>query len=529
MSWIDWILVGVYLLGLVVLGVKLGKTNKTEKDYFLGGRNFKWWAIGLSIIATQVSAVTFIGAPGWAYTDGLSAIIMTLNIPLVLFFISGIFHPFFYNIQVTSVYEYLEKRFGKVIRALMAFAFLFKSIMVMGTILYAPALVLARVTGISIYLAIGIMAAIGIFYTILGGIKAVIWTDVTQMVVLWFGLVLTIFTVVQSMPGDFTTSIASIRDAGRMTALNFTQGLSVANSVWAGLIGGAVLHLGYFGIDQAQVQRVLTAKSMRHVKHSLWFGGFVVVIQMFFFMMMGSFLYVYFQGIPFENPNDVFIRFALTEFPVGLLGIIIAAIFASAMSSLDSLLNSMTTVVIKDVYKNHMNPGASDEQVLKISKKLTLVFGIFMAVFAVIVSTSNLSILEAISVYGSYLLGSMLGVFILGMLTVKANEKGTAAGFVLGIVAVAFVAQNTEVYWMWNNLIGAGTTIIAGYVISICTGSETKDITLYTIQGQKALFDKRKFSEMEDGVFIAPGRFEKRSYGLLIYLAVILLFFYLIG
>ena len=529
LSIVDWIVIIVYASFVICEGFYLGKKSKSQEDYFIGGREFKWWAIGLSVIATQVSAVTFIGAPGWAYQGGLSAIILTLNIPVVMWFISGVIAPFFYNSGVISVYEYVEWRFGPVMRFLTAIVFIFKTLLVVGTLVYAPALVLSRISGMSLNMTISIMVVASVIYTMAGGLKAVIWTDVVQMSVLWAGLAVSFFIVIKSMPSSFLQSIALAKEAEKLTALDFSPGLNVTNGVWAGLIGGGILHLSYFGVDQTQVQRILAAKSMKNVKVSLWFGGVVVVIQMFLFMLMGALLYIYYGGMPFENPNDVLIKFVVENIPTGILGLIIAAVFAAAMSSIDSALNSISTVFVKDIYERWVGREVSQEASLRISRLSTFGWGIIVAWFAFVVSNSKLPILEAISKYGSYIYGSILGVFLLGMYTTKANEKGTIVGFVAGIASVAYVAQNTQVAWTWNTFIGLFVTVALGYAVSIMTGGETKNVERFTIKGQKAQFEKNQLQVEEDGVFALPGRFEKASYGLKAYFAVVVVLLYVLG
>lgn len=529
LSNLDWIVIIIYSIFIVFLGIILGKSNETQEDYFVGGREFKWWAIGLSVIATQVSAVTFIGAPGWAYQGGLVAIILTVNIPLVMWFVGGTFAPIFYNSGVISVYQYLEERFGEKIRLIMALSFIFKSLMVVGTIVYAPALVLSKITGLGLNLTIAIMTFVSILYTIVGGIKAVIWTDVIQMLALWFGLILSFIILVKSLPEGFFGTIDLARSLGKLKALDFNTSLSASNTIWAGIFGGGILHLAYFGIDQAQVQRVLTAKSMRNVKSSLKFSGYIVVVQMFLFMLMGCLLFVFYNGKGFDNPNNIFIEFILNNIPHGVLGLIIAAIFAAAMSSIDSSLNSITTVLVKDIYEKWFNKNETNKNSLKYSRIFTLICGIIIAGFAFLVSNTNLSILEAISKYGSYLLGSMLGVFVLGMFTKKANEKGTIIGFFSGIIVVSMVAQNTNIFWMWNNLIGLTITSIVGYMLSFITGFEKKEIDKYTIMGQLKYFKENKIVIKEEGNYILPGKFEKNSYFLIIYFMITIIFLYKFG
>ena len=446
-----------------------------------------------------------------------------------MWFIGGVLAPFFYNSGVTSVYEYLEERFGPLTRTLMSVAFIFKMIMVVGTLVYAPALVLSSITILPLNATIAIMTVISIAYTILGGIKAVIWTDVIQMLILWAGLILSFIIVIRTVPYNFMEVMSLVSDAGRLSALDFNLSLSTPNTVWAGLMGGTILHLSYFGVDQAQVQRVLTAKSMKNVKYSLWFSGVVALFQMFIFLLMGSILYVYFEGQAFSNPNNVFLDFAINNLPSGVLGLIVAAIFASAMSSIDSALNSISAVFVKDIYEKWINPEAKSNDSLRVSRIITLVWGIFIAFFAFLVSNTELSILEAISKYGSYMLGSMLGVFILGFYTKKANQIGSSIGLISGILVVAQVAQNTEVFWMWNNLIGVTVTLVIGYLISLITGGEEKEIGKLTIKGQKQYFEEENFEESKDNIYIMPGKFEKASYALLAYFVIAFILLYLLG
>lgn len=523
LSVIDWVVLITYFIFVIGMGLKIGKKNETQEDYFVGGREFKWWAIGLSIIATQVSAVTYIGAPGWAYRDGMVAIIMTLNIPIVMWIVSSYFAPFFYNCNVMSVYEYLEKRFGHKIRLIMAIAFIIKILFVVGTIVYAPSLVLSKITGLDINITIAIITVIAVFYTIMGGIKAVIWTDVIQMVVLWLGLIICFVIVIQNLPNGFLGAINYASELGKLKALNFTPGFKVPNSVWAGIFGGGVLHLAYFGVDQSQVQRYLTAKSMKNVKLSLKFSSIVVVIQMFIFMLMGILLLSYYKGKVFENPNDVFLLFIIKHAPIGILGLIIAAIFAGAMSSIDSALNSLSTVFVRDVVDRWSRKKYNDKELLKISKISTFVWGVLVAAFAFLVSNSNLPILEAISKYSSYLLGSMLGVFALGFFFDKANEKGTIAGFISGILMVAYIANVYKVYWMWNNLIGLSICLIVGIIVSYSTGGEVKEVHPYTLKGQKKYFEENNLEIREDGVYIIPGKVEKSTYVLLGFFVVVMI------
>lgn len=517
MSYLDWGIVILYFIFTIILGILVGGETKSTKDYFLGGRNFKWWAIALSVIATQVSAITFIGAPGWAYSNGMTPLILNLNIPIVMWILSGTIIPFFYNSGVVSVYEYIEKRFGSKLKILFVIAYIFKMLVVVGSIVYVPSLILSRITGLSLNITIGLIVIVAIFYTILGGIQAVIWTDVVQMIFLWIGIAVSLYTAIRIIPESFSEIVKISKETGHLYALNFKGDLFTPNTFWSGIIGGGILHFAYFGIDQTQVQRVLTAKSIKNVKYSLWFSSIFLVIQMFLFLLIGVFLFVFYKGRVFQNPNDVFLEFILTEIPSGFLGIIIAAVFAATMSSIDSSLNSITTVFVNDIFLPLAEKKKWKIDGLKVTKYTTIFFGIIISYFSFIVSTSNLSILESISKYGSYILGPTLGIFLLGLYSRKTNELGGIAGFISGVVMVAYISNIYKIFWMWNNLVGITIALIVGYFTSCFIGKNSEENLL------NLLIKEKKENKKEEGVYILPGKWEKKSYLLLAYFCIIML------
>jgi len=278
------------------------------------------------------------------------------------------------------------------------------------------------------------------------------------------------------------------KESGKLMSLDFNTNLKAANTFWAGLFGGGILHIAYFGVDQTQVQRVLTAKSLDNTKYSLWFSGVFSVVQMFLFLIIGVVLFVFYKGQTFNNANEVYIKFALEEIPKGYLGVIIAAVFAATMSSIDSSLNSMTTVFMKDIYEVHFQKKIKTLSEIDVTRIITGIFGILIAYFAFNVSASNSSVLEIISKYGSYLLGAMLGVFSLGMFTIKADERGVLIGFILGILGTAIISYNFNIFWMWNNLVGFLITIIVGYLLSFSDRSYREEKRRYIMK--KMYFEK---------------------------------------
>ncbi|ARI76386.1 sodium:solute symporter [Halobacillus mangrovi] len=465
---IDYAIFVVYILGTALVGAAFGKKQKSTKDYFLGGRSIPWWAIGLSVMATQASAITFIGAPGWGYDGGLTRMTTFINVPLAMAFLIATIVPFFYKTEVYTAYEYLERRFDVKTRILTAALFLIARGLATGVVLYAPALVLSVVTGMDVSVTIILMAVIAVSYTVLGGISAVIWTDVIQMVVLWVGAGLSVFVIFQDVPGGWGEVMTTASQTGMLESLDFSFDLSVEYSIWAGVIGGFFLHAAYFGTDQSQIQRVLTSKSIRESKLSLVLSGVLMIPQMLLFLLIGVLLYIYYQyaGDPnIENLNELFPRFVVNELPVGISGLIMAGVFAAAMSSLDSALNSLSAVSVRDFYSKFFKKNASEEHYLKASRYATVFWGIYATIFAFF--AGNLGpVIEAVNKVGSYFYGALLGVFILAIFTKRVNGTGAFIGVIAGMISVWAVTAFGEISWLWNNLVGAVVAVVVGYLVS---------------------------------------------------------------
>ncbi|MYL20789.1 sodium/solute symporter [Halobacillus litoralis] len=474
---IDYIIFVVYVLGTAFIGAAFGKNQKSTKDYFLGGRSIPWWAIGLSVMATQASAITFIGAPGWGYDGGLTRIITFINVPLAMAFLIATIVPFFYKTEVYTAYEYLERRFDVKTRTLTAGLFLIARGLATGVVLYAPALVLSVITGIDVNIMIILMAVIAVSYTVLGGISAVIWTDVIQMVVLWIGAGLSVFIIFQDVPGGWGEVMSTASQTGMLESIDFSTDLSVEYSIWAGVIGGFFLHAAYFGTDQSQIQRVLTSKSIRESKLSLVLSGVLLIPQMLLFLLIGVLLYIFYQyaGDPnINNLNELFPRFVVNELPVGISGLIIAGVFAAAMSSLDSALNSLSAVSVRDFYSKFMKKNQSEEHYLKASRYATVFWGIYATIFAFF--AGNLGpVIEAVNQIGSYFYGALLGVFILAIFIKRVNGTGAFAGVIAGMLAVWAVNVFAEISWLYNNLVGAVVAVAVGYAVSFLSKAPPKE------------------------------------------------------
>ena len=480
---LDYGILIVYLVVVAFIGVFVGRNQHTTKDYFLGGRKIPWWSIGISVMATQAGAITFIGTPGWGYEGGLERIVTFINVPLAMAFLIATLVPFFYRSNVYTAYEYLERRFDKKTRLLTGALFLISRGLATGITLFAPALVLSVITGWNVNFTIVLMAVLAIAYTVFGGISAVIWTDVVQMFVLWFGAIISAVAIYTQVPGGWSEILQISSDAQLLDAFDYSFDLNVEYSIWAGIIGGFFLHAAYFGVDQSQIQRVLTSKSVRESQYSLIFTGFLMVPQMLLFLFIGVMLFAFYShnGAPqYNDINELFPRFIVDELPAGLSGLIIAGVFAGAMSSLDSALNSLSAVSVQGFYKKYMKKNASEAHYLTASRWATILWGIYAMIFAFF--AGNLGpLIEVINKIGSYFYGSLLGVFILAIFTRRANGLGAFTGVIAGMISVLLVDRLFDISFLYNNFVGAFVAVAAGYLVSLLSRKpEPEKLANYT-------------------------------------------------
>lgn len=474
MNKIDWIFLLAYFVLIVWIGLSSCKKIKTSSDFFLAGRHFGWPIIGISIVATQVSAITFIGAPSWSYQTGLKAIALFLNLPLVAWIASKTLIPYFYHLNITSIYEYLQLRFGKNLKNILALFYLIKTILIASVIIYVPSLILSRILSFPIEITICLIVLFALFYTTLGGIRSVILSDGLQLLIMWIGLALLLFFLFPLLPLSPQESLSALIAQNKLNALDFSFAFEAPNTVWAGIIGGGIIHLAYYGTEQTQIQRILSAKNLKNARLSLYAGSVINLIQTFLFLVLGLGLYLFYQNnLSFSNPNDALISFVLQEIPQGVLGIFLVAIFAATMSSIDSSINSMTTVFMKDFFDPYLARFAKHNNPILIIRIVGVFLGLLILLLALNLSQSQMSILELITQYASFILGSILGVFLLGIFTQRSNENGAMIGFFAGIIGVIFASTLFSFFWMWNAPIGLMITLIVGYLSSLCFKTQT--------------------------------------------------------
>lgn len=528
---INWIVLIVYFFGMLYIGMIYGKGNKTTEDYFLGSRQIPWWAIGLSVMATQCSAVSFIGIPGWGYASGLDRITYTFQFPIVVAILMVTFIPFFYNTKVVSVYEYLEKRFGAKSRLLLAAIFLLSRGFQTAVVLFAPALALAIITGTDPNTAILMMGVFNLIYTYVGGMNAVIWTDVIQMFIIWLGIALSILVPIFTVDGGFSHIIENGISNNLFNGLDYSLGISNSYTFWGGILGSGFLYLTYLGTDQSQVQRVLSAKSIRETKLSLSLAGFIVPIQTFLFLFAGICLFSAYNGKSFENSDYVMLTFITQTLPVGIAGLVTAGVFAAGMSSVASALNSLATVTVNDFYKK-IYPEASDTKCLKVSKYMTLFWGVFSTLFALCLGGLG-TVLDIINILGPLFYPCMLSTYVLAVFCKKGNEKGCIAAVVAGLAIDLYMFLFTSVGSLWWCFIGFVFAFAVGYIVSIITNKdpeidEDKEFSFETAVGSELTINnvvrlamEKKIAEKDSsGYYVVPGKMDKIGYVLIAFFVV---------
>ena len=527
---LNWTIVFAYLVGNLLLGWYLSRRVKTAEDYYLGDRSTPWWAIGISVIATYVSALSFLGGPAWAYGDGMAALAIHINYPLVMFVVIAVFLPFFYNSGVASIYDYLERRFGRSSRTMMSLIFLISQSITAASILTATAIVITYVTGIDAKIAIFLMTAIVLIYTLLGGMNAVIWTDVLQGIILFIGAGIILFCLIDAIT-PLSGALTSLAEDGKLNPLNTSLDFTIAPTVWAGVFAMTLFHITVYGANQMMVQRALAARSIGDAKKSYLLMGYAAFFIYFLFFFVGALLYVYFKGLPFDQPNEIILRFANSLAIPGLMGILAAAVLSASMSSLSSAFNSLATISITDIYQSFLKKDGSDSHYLKSSRIMTLFWGIMVIPMAFAFISSEGSILEVLSKVASYFVGAKLAMFGMGFFSKHTTQRGlligVAAGF-LGLLIIVGVFNIKGIYhniaWPWYVVIGGGINITVSWVASIALDGFQKDWHPQTVIGQIQDFKAKGKNEKQDGWYLMPGRAEAPVWGLLGLFIIIIIF-----
>ena len=553
---VDWFIVAAYLLWIVYTGLKRTTGAGAVEGYFLANRSLPWWAVGLTVMATQMSAITLVGTTGQGYADGMRFVQFYFGLPIAMIILSLTLVPFFYHAKVYTAYEYLERRFDVRTRTLASLLFLLSRGLQAGVIIAAPAVILSIVLGFNLTLTIMAIGLSTTVYTMFGGVQAVTWTDVKQMVVIVAGMAAVAVALVFGLPDDvgIGEALHVAGATGRLATIDFEFNLNETYTFWSGLIGGLFLMLGYFGCDQSQVQRYLTAKSVDAGRYSLLMSAFVKIPLQALILLIGVLVFVFYlfhappmlfnpvheaevhassraseyaaldtefqdalaarrtaareavaarrtgdaaavatteaafvvrqqrltairgravslvkevtQDDSYTDVNYVFPTFVTTELPVGLVGLMIAAILAAAMSSIAGELNSLSTSTVIDIYRRHLRADGTDQHYLRVSKIVTGFWGLFASIVAMYAANLG-SLIEVVNRFGSFFYGSLLGVFILAVATRRATASGALWGLVCGMITVTYVALTSSISFLWLNVVGAIAVVVVGMIVSL--------------------------------------------------------------
>lgn len=489
MNWLDWSIIGVYMIGLIVLSIYLGKGQENQEDYYVGGRNLPWWAVGLSTMATQSSAISFISIPAFIALKprgGLQVLNNELALPLAMVFIMIFLIPFFRKLNLISIYEYLEGRFDSPTRLFLSAVFLISRGLATGVAIYTSAIVLQVCIGIPIWQTILLVGVVTIIYDTIGGMATVVYSDVIQMGVLLAGVVACVIYALKGA-GGISAAISALH-VSRLNVVNFsTHGLGdkVEYPFWGTLIGGFFLYASYYGCDQSQAQRELSAPTTDDTKNSLVFNGLFRFPLTMLYVAMGISVGAFaatnaaFRASIGDKYDHMLPLFIKNHLPHGIKALIFAAILAAAMSSLDSALNSLSASTMRDYIEKFIIKKGSDKEYLLWGKITTVTWGILITIsaFLFVKAGEKATVFVLINKIGSAFYGPILAAFLLGVATKRANGPGTMAGILLGVgfnVLLWKFAPN-EVFWMWWNFLGCVITLVAGYSISYFFPAPTQE------------------------------------------------------
>ena len=464
---LDLAIVLAYLLAITALGIYFRRGQQNVHDYFLGGRSAPWWAISFSIVATETSTLTIIGTPAIAYGGNLTFLQLVFGYLIGRILIVLLLLPGYFRGEFFTAYALIEKRFGPRMRSLAASTFLITRAIAEGVRVAAIALVVSVVLGTSERLAVFIVIALTIVYTFEGGMKAVIWTDVAQLLLYLAGSAITFFFLLHRIPGGWN-EVAQVAAASghKLQFLDFSWNLATKYTFWSGLIGGAFLTMASHGTDQTIVQRLLAAKNERDSRAALLASGFIVLFQFTLFLLVGVLLFVFSQHTPLlaagQRADAILPTFLVREMPTGLAGILLASILAVAMSNASGSLNSLAASTVLD-FSRLSGHQTDPTKFLRLSRRVTLVWGAVLIGFGLV---SWGPLLEAGLTVISFPFGSLLGLFLLGTFDKKASGTGATIGMFTGLAVILIIWRFTTVAYPWYFVIGTVVTYFVGSVMS---------------------------------------------------------------
>ena len=475
---LDLGIVVLYLGGVTAFGLHFRERQRTIKDYFLADKVIPWWAISLSIVAAETSTLTVISVPGLAYDKDFRFLQLVMGYLLGRVIVSFLLIPHYFSGEMVTAYQLIQRRFGEKLRSLTAGLFLITRAAAEGVRVFAVAIVVgialsSLLSGLSDLgrdiAAIAIVSVLTLIYTFEGGMAAVIWTDVVQLGIYLAGTLVGLFTILHLVPGGWSTIHSVASQAGKFRTFDFSWNGFAPYTFWSGVIGGTFLTTASHGTDQLIVQRLLSARTKRQSQVALLASGVAVFFQFGLFLLIGAMLFVFYQlfppAAPFTRTDTVFPTFVVTQMPHGISGLLVSAILAAAMSNLSAALNSLSSTTIVDFYAR-MRPAATEERRVYLSRIATVVWGVVLFGLAILARHGG-KVLEVGLSIASVAYGSLLGVFLLGVLTKRASERGAMMGMLCGFLLNLYLWQFTRIPFTWYVALGSIATFAVGYGSSL--------------------------------------------------------------
>jgi SSS family transporter len=464
---LDYVVIAAYLVAITAFGSWFARFQKTTRDYFLTGRSVPWWAICFTIVATETSTLSFIGVPAGAYARNMTFLQLAIGYIAGRLLVSALFIPAYFRGELYTSYELLQRRFGATVKNVAAVIFMITRTFADGIRLFATALVITVVTRVAvswveISLTVIVLGTAMIVYTVRGGVAAVIWTDVVQMFVYVAGALLVFFGLLRLIDGGWPTIVEVAGAAGRFRVFDFTTDPRTVYTFWAGLLGGIALTLSTHGTDQFLVQRLLSARSAREASTGLVLSGIIVFLQFVLFLVIGAMLFVYYQQTPLPRPlgrtDEVLPLFVVTSLPHGISGFIVAAIVAAALSP---SINALAATTVNDFYLQYVRPQAAQDELMRVSRRATIAWGIAQIAVALGAQFVTQSVLDAGLSVLSLAAGPVLGAFLTGVLTRHVDARAMLAGMATGTAVVGWAWWTAAIAWTWFAFLGAAVTIAA--------------------------------------------------------------------
>lgn len=469
---LDFAIIAIYLAGITLFGLRFRKKQNSLRDYFLAGRDIPWWAIALSIVAAETSTLTIISIPGLAYDTNLTFLQVIMGYVVGRVVISFVLLPHYFRGDLFTAYELIERRFGRGLRSLTAGLFLLTRAAAEGVRVYAVSIVVSIALGTGQIASIAIITALTLIYTFEGGLAAVIWTDVIQTAIYVGGTLIGLVTITHLVPGGWSAIHSAALAAGKLQVFDFRPNFFIPYTFWAGVIGGTFFTTASHGTDQLIVQRLLAARGQRQSATALLTSGLAILFQFALFLTIGVMLWGFYRqpSSVFGRPDRIYPTFIVTHLPHGISGLLIAAILAAAMSNLSAALNSLSSSAIMDFYVR-LWPQSDEKTKMRLSRVATLFWAVVLFGLAIIALHKAGRVVEVGLQIASVAYGALLGAFLLGTLTRRANQRGAVLGMILGFALELYLWLGTHVPWTWWVMLGTAVTFCVGWTMSLVLAS----------------------------------------------------------